>query len=292
MTPSPPHTILQENGKAAPLNIMPTLSNTAYENYLERIHFPAAMDTPSLEPSLQTLQALHLAHMQFVPFENLSIHYGQPIILNEDFLFDKIVNHHRGGFCYELNGLFAQLLRHLGFQVTLLSAGVAHPLGGFGPEFDHLTLLVHQLSGADWLADVGFGDSFLQPLRFEAEVEQEDVDGRKYRLHREQAESAENSQHPYWILQQLNADTWESQYRFTLQPRILTDFTEMCHYQQTSPQSHFTQQRICSLATPIGRITLSDLRLLTTTHSNQEEQPLQSEEEYREALATRFGIIL
>ena len=271
---------------------MHTLSDTACKDYLERIHFPASMDTDSLEPSLQTLQALHLAHLLSVPFENLSIHYDQPIILQVEALFNKIVNRRRGGFCYELNGLFAELLRHLGFQVTLLSAGVAHQLGGFGPEFDHMTLLIHQLSGADWLADVGFGDSFLQPLRFEAELEQKDIDGRKYRLHREHAESTENSQHIYWTLQQRNADTWESQYRFMLQPHTLVDYTEMCHYQQTSPQSHFTQQRICSLATPTGRITLSDLRLITTTYGEKEEQILQSEEEYREVLAERFGIIL
>ena len=274
------------------MNTIHTSSKTASENYLERIQFSAAIDTASLAPTIQTLQALHLAHMQSVPFENLSIHYGQPIILQVDALYDKIVNQRRGGFCYELNGLFAELLRHLGFQVTLLSAGVAKQTGGFGPEFDHLTLLIHQLSGTDWLADVGFGDSFLQPLRFEAELEQKDVDGRTYRLHQEYADTAENSEHPYWILQQRIADTWESQYRFTLQPHILADYTEMCHYQQTSPQSHFTQQRICSRATPTGRITLSDLRLITTTGGEKKEELLQSEKEYLKVLAEQFSIVL
>src|SRR5581483_7566583 len=148
-------------------------------DYLQRIHYQG-----SLEPTLQTLQALHETHLLTVPFENLSIHYGQPIILQEALLFNKIVYKHRGGFCYELNGLFARLLQQSGFRVTLLSAEVAGDDGTFSPEFDHLTLLIHSLSDSDWLADVGFGDSFRQPLRFKAELEQDGADGKTYRLHR------------------------------------------------------------------------------------------------------------
>src|SRR5262245_42413604 len=94
--------------------------------YLERINYRG-----SLEPTAKTLRALQVAHLRAVPFENLSIHAGQPIILNDDALFEKIVTRHRGGFCYELNGLFAALLRSLGFSVVMLSAGVARPDGSF-----------------------------------------------------------------------------------------------------------------------------------------------------------------
>jgi len=69
---------------------------------------------------------LHEAHLLAVPFENLDIVLGRAIVLDEASLWTKIVDHHRGGFCYELNGLFALLLRALGFQVDLLSAAVAH----------------------------------------------------------------------------------------------------------------------------------------------------------------------
>ncbi len=255
-------------------------------DYLKRINYQG-----SIEPTLQTLQALQMAHLLTIPFENLSIHYGQPIILQEEALYDKIVKRRRGGFCYELNGLFAWLLQQLGFSVTLLSAGVANADGRFGPEFDHLTLLVHQLDGADWLADVGFGDSFRQPLRFEAYVEQDGADGRMYRLQRAYVEN-DDKKREYWILQQSSADQWAAQHRFTLQPHALTDFTEMCYYQQTSPTSHFTQKRICSLATPTGRITLSDLLLITTKHKKREEQLLTSQEQYFAALAEYFGIVL
>ncbi len=271
---------------------MNTLSTTAYVDYLDRIHFSAPPDLETSEPSLQMLQMLHKVHLLAVPFENLSIHYGQPVILQEEMLYDKIVRRHRGGFCYELNGLFAWLLRRLGFQVTLLSAEVSQADGGFSPEFEHLTLLIHRLDGVDWLADIGFGDSFLLPLRFEAGLEQEGGDGRAYRLQREEGESEENTKHEYWTMQQFSDGKWEAQYRFTLQPHELTDFTQRCHYQQTSPESHFTQKRICSLALPTGRITLSDLRFITTTHGKKEERVVASEEEYREVLSEYFGIVL
>jgi N-hydroxyarylamine O-acetyltransferase len=99
--------------------------------YLERISYQG-----SREPILPTLQALHEAHLLAVPFENLDIFLGREIVLDEPSLWSKIIEHHRGGFCYELNGLFALLLRALGFQVDLLSASVARSTGGFGPDFD------------------------------------------------------------------------------------------------------------------------------------------------------------
>ena len=288
------------------MHISNAISPSASLEYLDRIHFPTPTSLNSLGSSLQTLQALHEAHLLAVPFENLSIHYGQPIILREDALFNKIVRGRRGGFCYELNGLFAWLLHQLGFNVTLLSAEVANDAGGFSPPFDHLTLLVRRVDGADWLADVGFGDSFLLPIRFETEVEQVDADGRKYRLLKDDAEGETDTKREYWILQQFSGEQWESQYRFTLEPHLLTDFTERCHYQQHSPESHFTQRRVCTLATSTGRITLSapglrfkdadsgesDLRLITTIHGQKEERPLQSEEAFQEVLAEMFGVIL
>jgi N-hydroxyarylamine O-acetyltransferase len=277
--------------------------------YLDRIqydiHAPhsigGSLNSPA--PSLQVLREVHEAHMLAVPFENLSIHYGERIYLDEEWIYDKIVRRHRGGFCYELNGLFARLLRRLGFAVTLLSAEVAQEEGGHSPEFDHLTLLVHQLEGGDWLADVGFGDSFRRPLRLQADVEQEGADGRLYRLHQEcpsgDRDSLKDTGHDpeeysyYWIVQQLSdAEQWESQYRFTLRPHVLTDFTERCEYQQTDPESHFTQKRICSLALPEGRISLSDRRLITTIAGQRTERVVKSEKEYRDILAERFGVVL
>src|SRR6266550_6884083 len=130
--------------------------------YLQRISY-----TGPLVPIAETLRLLQVAHLQTVPFENLSIHSGEPIVLDDDALFEKIVRRRRGGFCYELNGLFAALLRALGFDVKMLSARVANAEGIFGPDFDHMTLLV--TLAEPWLVDVGFGDSFLEPLKLDEE---------------------------------------------------------------------------------------------------------------------------
>jgi len=89
--------------------------------YLNRIGFDGAP-----RQRADTLRALHAAHLETVPFENLDIHLGRPIVLDEAAFFDKIVRRGRGGFCFELNGLFAALLRALGFDVTMLS-GVYPP---------------------------------------------------------------------------------------------------------------------------------------------------------------------
>ncbi len=107
-----------------------------HEAYLLRIGYQG-----SLEPSIETLRGLQRAHLFSVPFENLDIHLKREIRLDENAFFEKIVKHRRGGFCYELNGLFSRLLQQLGFQVTLLSARVTEN-GKIGQEFDHLVLLV------------------------------------------------------------------------------------------------------------------------------------------------------
>src|SRR5213082_3530030 len=91
-----------------------------------------------LSPDVSALCLLQERHLAAVPFENLSVHLGEPIDLAEDALFDKIVNRRRGGFCYELNGLFAALLRELGYKVGMLSAQVANAAGEFSPDFDHM----------------------------------------------------------------------------------------------------------------------------------------------------------
>jgi N-hydroxyarylamine O-acetyltransferase len=259
--------------------------------YLNRIGYHGPR-----EPTIETLRALHMAHLLAVPFENLSIGIGEPIVLDQAALFDKIVLRRRGGFCYELNGLFAALLRELGFDVTMLSAGVARADGGFGPEFDHLTLRVttdHRPSTTDrslgeqspvvWLADVGFGDSFREPLAFDL-LDVQPQGERAYRIERDG---------DYLTLQQREGEeAWTPQYRFTLQPRQHADFAGMCHYHQSSPQSSFTQRRVCTRATPEGRITLSDLRLITTANGERQERLLADEQEYRLALREHFGVEL
>ena len=249
------------------------------EAYLKRISY-----TGSLAPTAETLRGLQVAHLLTVPFENLSIHAGQPIVLEDGALFRKIVENRRGGFCYEANGVFASLLRALGFEVAMLSAGVANAQGEFGPNFDHMTLMV--ALAERWLVDVGFGDSFREPLLLDERGAQ--VQGsRGYRI---------ISDSPRLILMQREEeDEWKAQYRFTLQTYNYPDYEEMCRYHQTSPDSHFTKARICSRATEDGRITLSDMRFITTSGSGAQqvqERNITSEEEYARILDDQFGITL
>ncbi|HEY0553144.1 MAG TPA: arylamine N-acetyltransferase [Thermoanaerobaculia bacterium] len=244
--------------------------------YLARIH-----DRGPLEPTAETLRRLHLAHLFTVPFENLSIHWGEPIELRDEALFDKVVSRRRGGFCYELNGLFAALLRSLGFEVAMLSAQVFGAAGVFGREGDHMALLV--TLGERWLVDVGFGESFREPLRLDERGEQSE--GRHgYRI--EEAAEARRV-----LSRREEGGTWKAEYRFRLAPHVYADFAEMCHFHQTSPDSHFTQNRICSLATPDGRLSLSGRRLITTRGGEKQELELADESEVAEVLRERFGVV-
>ena len=246
--------------------------------YLERINYKG-----SREVNAETLRALQVAHLMSVPFENLSIHAGEPIVLNENALFTKIVEQRRGGFCYECNGLFAGLLRALGFDVAMLAAGVAHAGGGFGPIFDHMTLMV--TLDERWLADVGFGDSFLEPLLLDKRSDQ--VQGtRSFRL-------VDEDDHVVLHLRNDKED-WQPQYRFKLQPYTFPDYEEMCHFHQTSAESHFTKNLICSRVTAAGRITLSGMKFITTSGPQgvRDEQTLSSREEYDRVLREQFGVVM
>ena len=220
--------------------------------YLDRIGYRG-----SREPTFETLTELHRAHMLSVPFENLDIHLGRRLVLDREANFEKIVIRRRGGWCYELNGLFGLLLERLGFPVTMLGARVVGER--VGEELGHLMLRVDL--DCPWLADVGFGESSLAPIPLGDESEQVvEVDG----LRRE----------------------------FTLVPRRLEEFEAMCEFSQTSPDMLFTQRRLCTLATADGRITLSDLRLIERVGDRVAERELEGEDEWRSVLRERFGVVL
>lgn len=230
------------------------------------------------KPTLAFLERLHERHLLRVPFENLNIHLKRPIRLDIPSLFDKIVRQKRGGFCYELNHLFHWLLRSLGYDSILVSARARTDQGGFSPEFDHLALIV--TLDEPYLADVGFGNAFRRPLPISGEV-REDIGG-AYRVRR-------LSKGEY-AMQRQSGESWSDAYRFTLVPRRIEDFMDMCRYHQTSPDSHFTRNRICSRATRTGRITLTDTALKVTEGGEQKTRPVTSEEEWFRLLERHFGI--
>ncbi|MBZ5629328.1 MAG: arylamine N-acetyltransferase [Acidobacteriia bacterium] len=258
--------------------------------YLRRISYSGP-----LAPTLETLRALHYAHLLAVPFENLDIHRGVPIALDQQHLFDKIVLRRRGGFCYELNSLFAALLSHLDFQVTLFSARVPIQENRVGPEFDHLTLRVDL--DTPWLADVGFGESFIEPLPLlpNAEQFQRDVfyclDTRDDRWRVLRYSPEPGNRRGVAVLTDAACE-WRMLYDFTLQPQRISDFYAMCRHHQTSPESHFTRNRVCSILTPTGRVTLTGARLVITEGATRREIAVATSEEYDTALQQYFGIRL
>ena len=243
--------------------------------YLQRIGLapPAAADAA-------TLRVLHRAHQIAVPFENLSIHLGEPVSLDEEDLVTKIVNNRRGGFCYELNGTFALLLETLGAQVTRAAARV-HGATGLGPPFDHLTLFVRLPDGSGpWLADVGFGRHSVGPLMLDSRTEQQDQGGR-FLL-------AETADGDIDVLKD-----GEPQYRIELRGRSLDDFAATCWWQQTSPLSHFTQETVCSRLTEDGgRISISGRTLIRTGGGSRTEEQLPSDDVLLAAYRDQFGITL
>ena len=243
--------------------------------YLSRIGFANA--TPSAD--VDTLRKLQLAHLLAVPFENLDIHWKHPIRLDTDLFFKKIVDKKRGGFCYELNGLFNELLRSIGFTTRLVSARVFNN-EVHGPEFDHAAIIA-TVGDHEYLVDVGFGAFTAEPLCFVLGEKQQDANGifviRKF-------------DDNYIEVARLDESEWKSEYIFADIARELRDFSEMCDFQQYSPESHFTKGKLCSIMTESGRKTLTEKSFLVTVHGKKVETPVNTEAEFYSLLASEFGI--
>ena len=257
-----------------------TYPMTIFE-YLARI----GIDRP-IRPDIESLCALHRAHMLTVPFENLDINpLGRPIRLDLESLWDKIVVRKRGGFCYELNGLFAWLLTEIGFGVTYLNAVSYYPAtDSFGIDFDHLALLVRVPSQpTSWLADVGYGDNFTVPMEIGNTAEQPEGT-RAYWL-----EPFRNG----WQLWRRNYDaTVQSQYTFDMTAhRFPVEYEAGCQYHQTSPDSFFMTRRLISRLAEDGRITLENRRMIVTRNGQRSETEF-AEADFPNLLKRHFNVVL
>jgi N-hydroxyarylamine O-acetyltransferase len=228
-------------------------------------------------PTAETLALLHREHLERVPFENLDIHLGVAIELDDVSFTEKVALRNRGGFCYELNGAFASLLGELGFEVELLEARVYTP-AGLGGRFGHLCLGV-RIEEREWLADVGFGRGcFDEPIHLVPGVGQQDTAG-TFLLRPAPDGSLD-----------LLCDGAE-QYRVTAVARPLADFAPGCTYHQSSPDSAFTRGTVCTIRTPDGRVTLAGTRLVESGADGRQEREL-DRTALAAALAGRFGIRL
>jgi N-hydroxyarylamine O-acetyltransferase len=227
-------------------------------------------------PTSAALTALHRAHVRSVPFEDYDIHTGVAISLEPAALERKIVRRRRGGYCYELNGLFGALLRELGFAVTLVAAFSLDEDGTRGPEYDHLRLLVDALDGS-WIVDVGNGARWPEPV-----PRRPGVHGRV---------QVRRDGDVWWTTERRGNGRWERDWAWTPGPRELTDFAGRNRYQQYDAGSDFTGRRLAALATPTGRISLVNGVFAELDQGVRNEREVSAAEEWA-LLADRFGIVL
>lgn len=241
------------------------------DTYLQRINYNG-----SRQPTLSTLRQLHRAHLFAIPYENWDIHLGRKLILDLDHIYHKIVEEGRGGWCYEMNGLFAWALSELGFNVTMLGSLVGKPAqGGLEGDQDHLVLLV-QLD-QPWLVDVGFGTAFIEPLLLsEGEYQQNWM---IFRLERDEEK---------WFFH--NHQHGGKGYGFTLLPRQLAGFTKRCHELQTLPESRFVRSTLCYRPTTEGIASLRDAILKHCTGTGVTEEEIDSLARYQEIFDQVFGL--
>ncbi len=241
-------------------------------DYLNRIGYHG-----SVEPDYETLVSLHQAHVFAITYENLDIHLGRYLALDERAIFDKIVTGRRGGWCYEMNGLFAWALREAGFRVTLLASAVNRAGNGDRAERNHLILLV--TLDRPYLVDVGFGNGFMRPLPLEPGSYTQGF--LHYQLSREDGR---------WIFQ--NHAYGGAGYDFTLEPYRLADFLDKSHELQTSPESGFVRVAVCHRFTPHSLLTLRGAVLRTITADGAHDLVIEDEATYRRVLREQFTLPL
>lgn len=244
--------------------------------YLKRINF-----NQPLKADKASLFQLHQAHLYSVPFEDLNIHYDIPIILKEKNLYQKVVESNRGGFCYELNGLFNELLKEISFQTTIISAKVINKEGKIGPPFDHAALIVDLEKR--WLVDVGFGgDSFIFPKELKLDIIQKDV--------HDYYQFTKYNDKEWALMHSEDGENFKTQYIFSFEPQQLINFKPECDRKQTQPDSHFMMNLICTKATPYGRLSMINNKFIIKLNGVKESKVIENETERLAILEEQFDI--
>jgi len=235
------------------------------EKYLARFDASAFK-----EVSLQNLEHLQNLHLQHIPFENLDVIRGTPIYLNLKTIYEKVVKNNRGGYCYELNGLFHSLLVKLGYDAHLVSATVLRQTGEWAKPDTHAALLVHL--NEPYLVDVGFGAATPRvPVPLNG-LEQTDASA-TYSIDQHEGNL-------YDLIRQSETEK-RTLYRFNIGKKNLIDFHEGCVFNQVAKESSFTHTDIVTRAIPTGRMTLADQTLTVIENGVRTKSELSSEEKVR-----------
>lgn len=240
--------------------------------YLARIGFKGAP-----RADLDTLTRLHRAHLDSIPYENLDVVLGRPLDFDPKRIFDKLVNRRRGGWCYEMNGLFAWALEAIGFSITRLSGAVRRSELGDWVIGNHLVLLVHL--DRDYVADVGFGDGLYEPaLLREGPIEQAGFVSRFERIEQD------------WWRYHNHQNGGASDFDFRTDPADPAVLAERCAYLQSSPHSPFTQNVVFQRRAP-GRVEIlrNSIRL-TVRPDGVEKSVLPDAQAFAHQIETVFGI--
>lgn len=243
--------------------------------YLKRI------EAERKEPDLKYLKSLHRQHLLHIPFENLDIHYKNKILLDYKKIFEKVITNGRGGFCYELNGLFYHLLSHLGYDCYLISARVKNEHGTFGKDFDHMAIIV-RLNEEQWYVDVGFGNGVVYPKQIKINTVQMD--------HINYWRIVHDPDENFLLQVSDDASTFETKLLFSSDEKQFIQFIEMCEYHQSSPDSSFTQNKLITQLTHSGRVTLTDRKLKIVALGETKEFEIMNEDEFLSKLQFHFNI--
>ena len=262
------------------MNDSHTKLNPKIKAYLDRIDYNGLLDG-----SADTLANLQECHLKAVPYENIDILQEIPLSLEIDDLFDKVVNRHRGGYCFELNAIFRWLLEELDYQVTSLMARFWKDEPNPPPKRRHHVLKV-AAENTNYLCDVGVGVPIpLRPIKMEECLEQK-INGQSYKL--------ERTGDPYvgWMLFELKEGEWCRLYSFTEEPQYQKDFIMATYWCENASDSIFINDAMVAIRTDEGRNTIDGKKFKLFRTDGVKTFTPQTKKEYKDALKKYFGIDL
>jgi len=250
---------------------------TETKAYLNRIGYKK---TPSA--NYATLHDLHINHLRTVPYENLDIMREIPLSMETEAIYKKIVTRGRGGYCFELNGLFAWLLRELGF-------GVTEYMGRFLKDEKEIPMRRHRVlrvscAEGEYIADVGVGLTIPQiPMPYTlGKVSEQGAE--RYKFEKE----------PFLgnVLYEWRQNDWQRLYSFTEEEQLNVDFIAPSFYCEKHPESYFRTMDMVHIFTENGRKSVADREFKAFSPAGVQVMTPASDAEYEELLLREFGIDL
>ncbi|MBT2187901.1 arylamine N-acetyltransferase family protein [Sphingobium nicotianae] len=256
------------------------------------------LDAPP-SPDAEGLADLQAAHRQSIAFANLDLRLGNPVRIDSDAAFDKLVTRRRGGYCFEQNRVFSDMLAALGMPNRPLLARVRLGLPPDAPAQPrtHVLLLV-DLDGEPWIADAGFGASYVPPLPLIDGVTVTSDDGASHRLRRIGAPGDLGGE---WLFERAglvsdnrakpDAD-WQPQYAFDLLPVAADDLEQCNHWTSTRPGTRFLSMHLVSIALPDGFASMTDSTLTVYRGQAKEVRVIDDLGDYQAVLSDLFSLAL